>query len=137
MCLQCSAKAKTIIKDIIPGYDLMKSTKDCDEWPKGYYGLICNNDPDFIWKDKPILDPTFDITELEKFEDDNIIWKKCDEFFEVVESIEPHFECDPLSGYNLIKACKKAGWDEEKHGFRILCWLTHHMATEMKKVKNV
>ena len=44
MCLQCDAKARVVKRDILPGgYILMRSTRDVEGWPKGWYGLVRSN----------------------------------------------------------------------------------------------
>lgn len=137
MCLQCMTKAKMLIKDVLPGYFLMKATVHHNDWPKGYYALVQCNDPDFIWEGKPLLDPLFNISDkkLDLLSNKNPLWKKSDKFFEYIEKIESKFITDPIQGYELIEACIKAGYDMEKHGKRPLCWLSHHMALKLKKIQ--
>jgi hypothetical protein len=124
-----------VVKNVLPGYYLKIAVKDHQDWPKGWYGLVQCNDPDFVWKGKPKLDPTFHMSdkEQEALPDDSPIWNDVNKFFKFIESIEPNFECDPIMGYQLVEACKKAGYDEKKHGLRVIAWLSHHMAEKIKK----
>jgi len=137
MCLQCMAKAKIVVEEVLPGYQLMIATEGHEDWPKDHYGLVQCNDPDFVWGGAPMLDPLFYLTDeqQEAFSDDDPIWDKTDELFKLVEKMEPSFVCDPIVGYQLVQACKKAGYDEEKHGLKVLCWLVHHMAEKMGQIK--
>jgi hypothetical protein len=84
-----------------------------------------------------MLDPTFYMTDeqQEALSRDDPIWDKSNELFKLVEKMEPFFVCDPMMGYQFIQACKKAGYDEEKHGLRVLCWFVHYMAERIEKTK--
>jgi hypothetical protein len=115
----------------------MKSTVNHPDWPKGWYGLVRWNDPDYIWEGKPVIDPFEDLTDkqINALSDKSRIVKKNRYFFSLVEKIEPQFEASPELGYTLYSACKKAGYDEKKHGYRLIPWLVHHMAKKMKKQK--
>jgi hypothetical protein len=127
MCLCCSAKAKTIRKDILPGYNLLKGTVNCPEWPRGYYALQKWNDPDFIWKQKVECEPRGN------FDEDPEAFKKWGEWARDAEEMEKSFKTDPQTGYELYKACLRAGYRPKRDGFRILFWLRDHLAKKLKQ----
>lgn len=136
MCLQCMTKARMIVKDVLPGYGLVKATVGHEDWPKGWYGLVRCNNPDYIWEGKPLMDPTFYMTD-EQINNLSSKGERADrEFFRLVEKMEPQFEESPELGYALYTACKKDGYNEKKHGYRLMPWLVHHMAEKMKRKKS-
>lgn len=54
MCLQCVTEAEIFANDpddceVLPGYALVRATKNAPEWAKGEWGLVRCNDPDLIW----------------------------------------------------------------------------------------
>jgi hypothetical protein len=122
-----------LVENVLPGYYLMRAVKGCEEWPKGYYGLVRCNDPDFVWKEKPITDPTFHIPDkkLEKFLKNDVVWKKSNKFHDVISKIRDDFVSEPRIGHELILACMKNGYRKKEHG-DVLCWLFNHMAEKMK-----
>ena len=141
MCLQCLTKSKVIVKEILPGYCLQKATVGHAEWPKGYYGLVRINDPDFIWKGEPLEDPLYNMpdSEVDALPNKSLLLKKNREYFDRVEQIEKHLvtsmgeRLDIMAMYALVKACKKIGYKEKVHGYRVVAWLSHHMALKIKK----
>lgn len=137
MCLCCSAKAKTIRRDIIPGYNLLQSTVDVRAgsswyWPLGWYGLQHYNDPDFVFKQKPIPDPL--ITKEGVWLNADVHSKEadaCDAWFkDIIEPFEKKLECCPEIGYRFVKACRKAGY-RPRDG-RLACWLINYMGRKLK-----
>jgi hypothetical protein len=134
MCLCCSAKARTIKRDILPGYDLLKGTVDVkDEWPIGWYALQHYNDPDFIWEPRVWTNPIKGLTDREinknKYPKRWKAWKK---WCEDAEKIEASLRtCGPETGYFFMKACKKAGY-RKKDG-RLSFWLMDKLAENLKR----
>jgi len=130
MCLCCSAKAKTIKKDILPGgYSLLKGTVECAEWPRGYYALQVWNDPDFIWKQKVECEPKGN------FDKDDKAFAKWKKWARDTEEMEKNFNTDPQTGHDLYKACLRAGYRPKRDGFRIIFWLRNHLAKKLKQPK--
>jgi len=129
MCLCCMTKAKTIRKGILPGYNLLKGMVDHPDWPLGYYALQHWNDPDFVFKEIPRIDPSIgvNIDKNDKAYRAYLIWAK------ETEKMEKSFKCDPETGYALYKACLKAGWRPKRDGLRLMFWLRHHMGKKMKR----
>lgn len=118
MCEQCMAKTR-IIAEALPDWLLVKASQDGDVMKAGQYGLVRQNDPDFWWTGKPI-----------KYTGDNKDNKK---FWEIVELLDKTLDCNPMTGYDLVRACKKAGYRPDKHGFRLASWLQNRMATVMSE----
>lgn len=131
MCLCCLTKAKTIRKDILPGYNLLKGMIDHPDWPLGYYALQRWNDPDFVFREIPRMDPSHGVSlkKNEKAYKAYLVWAK------EVDDMEDTFECSPELGYILYKACLKAGWRPKRDGLRLVYWLRHHMGKKMKRQK--
>ena len=138
MCLQCETKARTIVKEVLPGYSLMKSMVDHPDWPIGHYGLVRSDDPDFVWEGKPLIDPLFRMTRAQI---KKVLGKDRDRFGKILtdykgfcalaSSMEKKFAVDPYIGYLLVKGCFKVGFRESDG--RFMFWLCHHMATRMKR----
>lgn len=135
MCLQCVTEAEVLVKNILPGYSLMIAKVGHKEWPKGSYGLVRCDDPDYVWKGRPIIDSFEGMSdkEINALSDDSLEVRQNNKFFKLVEKLEPQFKNSPELGYDLYRACKKAGYSEIKHGRRLLSWLVNHMALKMKK----
>jgi len=132
MCLCCSAKAKTIKKNILPGYNLLKGTVSVDEWPAGWYALQCYNDPDFIWEPKVWANPINGLTGREINENKYPKkWKAWEKWCEDAEKIEASLRTSPETGYFFMKACKKAGY--RKRDGRLSFWLMDNLAEKLKK----
>lgn len=133
MCLCCETKAKTIRRNILPGYNLLKGMVGHPEWPIGYYALQRWDDPDFIFKEKPSIDPSKNWTTEKSLKNEKLyaaylIWAK------ETEAMEDCFKCSPELGYELYKACLKAGWHPKRDGFRLSFWVRNYMGKKMKKV---
>jgi len=133
MCLQCATNAITLIEDVLPGYALMQATKSAPEWGAGEYGLVRCNDPDFVWKSKPICDPTASMAdeEIGELTNNDPRWVAGCQHFEMVTNVEPRFNTSPYEGYLLVKACMEAGYDPEKDGTRVISWLMDYLARKL------
>ena len=137
MCEQCLARVIDIASgEFIPDWFLVMATCDGSNIMKrGDYGLGQINDPDFVIPAalKPTVDPVFDLTDeqidaMSEEEDE-----KMEVFHDLVDSISKHLFADPITGYELVTACKAAGWDPEKHGWDLAYWLTHKMGEAIAK----
>lgn len=137
MCLQCCTEAESF-SEVIPGWALMRATKDAfpgasdPEWRTGEWGLIQSNDPDYIFDLEMVTDPTFEMSDqdLDDEKYDKVAARKFDD---EAYKLQNALIGDPLAGYRLIEACIKAGWDGDKHGYRISHWLLHKMALHVMK----
>lgn len=133
MCLQCEAKAKIIKRDILPGYSLMISRSNHPDWPVGHYGLVRCNDPDFVFKEKPVADPGKGVNlDLEK---NSKIYAAWEIWAAETESMETKFTCSPELGHALYKACLKAGWRPKRDGLRLMYWLRNYMGIKLKHTR--
>lgn len=123
MCLQCETDAVSLKDDILPGFYFVQARKHHEDWPAGWYGLVECNDPAFIWEKKPLPEPKKEtdggVDEWMKWFD-NVVSPTYDSFLESGSDI--------LAYFRLVKACKKVGYDEEKDGFNIMCWLVNHLS---------
>jgi len=152
MCTQCCVDAEYFLLDkdgnmaedpeILPGWMLFRAAKDStgSDMKKGQWGLVRCNDPDYVWDEDPIIDPTFGMTESQE---------KC--FFGVDAKDSPGVaqanlfmdlaidfrgalrSCanDPDTGWELVEAAKKRGFDPEKG--LLSFWLFHRMGEWISK----
>jgi len=143
MCEQCMAKTVHITDgeflpgEFLPGWFLVQAT--CDSGYKmrnGDYGLVQCNDPAFIIPSnlKPIPDPSFGLSDEQVNAMSKEEIKTLDSFHDLVDIISKFLVADYLIvSYDLVVACKEAGWNPEVHGWRIECWLTHKMGEAIVK----
>lgn len=114
MCLQCIAKSEIVVKDIIPGYSLHRSTVDVpDEWPLGFFGVVKMNDPLFVF-------PAILATDNEKSLQESAA-KMIDGFGFTVDQ-----------GYDFVTACVAAGYDGTKSAIE---WFFMHSFNRMYKTE--
>lgn len=145
MCMCCSAKARTIKRDILPGYNLLMATVDVQAspseppvltrdgigltWPKGWYALQRWDDPDFIWEHKPIPDPLQNgklnaNTHPKEFK----AWEKWAHNAEITEK---SLTLPAETGYLFVRACKKAGY--HKRNGRLSFWFVDYIGRQLKR----
>lgn len=123
MCLQCVAEAELVLQEVIPGYQFYVSQKENEEWPKGYYGVIVRNDPDFIFP-----------CDFSKSEE------KHSELPKGAFEAENWFYMDPYRGHRFVEACKQAGYDKEEDGWNVSLWFlkrVHGMLKEERPNEDV
>lgn len=96
----------------------------CQIWVskwKGRYHLFCGqgHDGDIIhtFRIKPYPDPTKGKTEATLTDDD------CKKHAKAYGYTRKLFQMDPYSGYEMIKACRKAGYNPKRHGSNFNMWL--------------
>jgi len=131
--MQCLADAHLVLKrPVLPKlsgdcrggpYWLVQAQKGCEGWPKGWYGLVQMNDPDFIWEGEPIPEPLFR-------KKDEKAWKN---WWKMLEKIECNL--GPIVGYQLVASCMQAGYRPEKHGYRVIWWLMNRIGRMLEKQK--
>jgi len=127
MCLCCATKAKTIKKNILPGYNLLKGVIDHPDWPKDFYALQQRDDPDFIWEFKVTPEPKGN------FNRNKAAYLRWAKWAKETEVMEKSFQSDPRTGYDLYKASLKAGYRPKRDGFRFVYWLRNHLAQKLKR----
>lgn len=137
MCLQCLAKSKMIYENIFPGYFLVKGTVEVkNEWPKGWYGLVQCNDPDFIWEEKITPNPYHGLTGKEINKGSKSLHDKYHRWSKMLDSIKDDFcECqaDPMTSYQFVSACMKAGYRPKRDGFNVMHWFVDYVGEKMKR----
>lgn len=149
MCLQCTVNAKALVRNIIPGYSLMISMKDNAEWPKGWYGLVSCNDPDFVWEQKPLVDPWVGLTDEQIDACSKKQQREWLKFAQTADKIAKAMRVHPEVGWRFVEACRKAGFGERapKDPSKIshnvfkeeiysgcpVYWFVNHAARKMKK----
>lgn len=120
MCLECVTEAETLIEDIIPGYRLTVAMKDAEDWPKGYYGLVRGNDPDFVWPPDDYIDPFSGMTDEEIEAADEKApdprWQEWYDFASFIARIRDRFNTHPIIGWHFINACQECGYDHYYDG---------------------
>ena len=119
MCLQCRAKATLIIKEIFPGWQLMKSQVNVQEtasvrgWPFQWFGLVRRNDPDYVF---PFEGLFIDLTrgmsdkDLDAIRVESVEWESYKKFSQYVQRCRSYFMASPQAGWALVNACIAAGY---------------------------
>jgi hypothetical protein len=112
----------------------MIATKaDSTDWPKGWLGLVKENDPLFVWPYKPLLDiddPAFD--RLHPVDPELALWKL---FIDYVFEVEENFACSyPIQGYEFVSACIKAGYQPEQYGVNVVWWFINFVNRALLKL---
>lgn len=139
MCEQCNAATSMFAlslenQEVLPGYYLVRATRDANILKKDDWGLVCCNDPDFVWSVTPKPD---------KF------WGMSDEVLDLLPDSEQTSMCDweakthefgsqiltsmvrnQHSGFFktiqvLQAACQAKGWNSEEASMER--WLFHYL----------
>jgi hypothetical protein len=134
MCIQCTTNAKLIFKNIIPGYSLYQATVSVEKWQAGEYGLVRQNDPDYIWVGLPKEDLCQKLTdaEIDQLAKESLEWQSYEQLRDFVQWVTPQFQGKPEQGYFLVQACLKAGYEHSDGN--VLFWLFNHIAQKVGKL---
>ena len=119
MCEQCNTEA-AFFGEPIPGWYLMRATKDGIKWKSGEWGLVFRNDPDLYWTSTPTPSALFNIQD----EDEQEAWLQANKgtpeyvrvWMEVPHDFATAFMMEPGLGYDLVTAAMKRGYDPETSG---------------------
>lgn len=134
MCEQCLVQAQIVVEDIIPGYTLMISTQDAPHWPKDYWGLVRQNNPDFTWPGPGLpADPLTGKSEdeINVYTGAASEWVEYQKFIDYCDEIECEFNTDPMTGYHFVQACIDIGFDPECDG-DVVMWFIDWAAALVK-----
>lgn len=134
MCEQCSAATKTY-GEVVPHWRLVQATKDGNMMKADDFGLVWCDDPSYFWPGdmRPRKDPAFEMPDADFDNMNEEAGDEWDSFIEYVDKLAGHFQSDPTTGHGLVTACHDAGYSRQKHGFRLLSWLSHRMAATMER----
>ena len=97
MCLQCNTVAVKIC-EVFGGWHLFKATVDHEDWAKDSYGLLTQNDPDFVWEGEIVPDPYAGLTDEEcdqKEKEDPIGMQEKDVRF--IKAVEAFRDCNCMN----------------------------------------
>ncbi|MBK3780432.1 hypothetical protein G3A43_09355 [Paraburkholderia aspalathi] len=127
MCEQCLTQATMVVKDVIPGFSLMRATQDGDSWKSGWYGLVEINDPTVVFEGPLLRDLSEGMTDeqINALSDDENI--NLEAFILAGEKFGEALQLDPCSGYRLVVACMAAGFKPQEDG-ALEFWLLKHLA---------
>lgn len=133
MCTECLVEKKTIIEDVIPGFNLAQATKDYEAWFKGLFALTDGQEPYLIFLKSPVVDPLEGLTDEEIDESPDRI---DEEFWHVVRLAEDVYQ-EVIKGsimmsWQLVQACIAAGYNPEEDGARVMAWLVDHIARKLQ-----
>lgn len=113
MCMQCDAQARIVVRDVVPGYNLLKALKDSAYWEKDQYALVAGNDPTIIF---PTLMAEPNQTELSV--------EYLDLFIAVAQAVEEQVsDLAPAVRSRLTEACIKSGYSADDKGRNLVFWL--------------
>jgi hypothetical protein len=115
MCEQCEANTETLIRNVIPGWHLLRATRNGDYMEKGDWGLVNINDPAFYWKTIPVCSDSPSFNRV-----------KCE--------IEEALQSTPDIMFRFCEDLKKSGYTIEQGN--IAAWLTHRMALAISKCEH-
>jgi hypothetical protein len=141
MCEQCCAQVDSW-GEILPGWSLVRATRDGNYMKKGDWGLVEVNDPAFIFSTTPIKDLTYgltddeidrmDINEIDKFHNVCALIET-----EMVKSLSDRWPINDYAGrgihmaiWSRLDRAIEKNTDKEYDKF---CWLVHHMAQFIEK----
>jgi hypothetical protein len=136
MCEQCVAKTVYYIgkdtNEVLPGYILVRATKNGSYMKKGNWGLVRYDNPDFIWSITPVCDPSSGLSD----EQIDALPKEVDKQYEQYEKAVKNLRKSLNKGcfdhcVSLGEAMKKSGWKPEKDGFGPY-WLCHYIGQFLK-----
>lgn len=132
MCMQCLAKSELIKQDVLPGYSLNRSTVAHPDWPLGWYGIIWQNDPEFVFKGPVMLDPCHGLTE-----DDLDAMPEYPEGYDEYQASAVALSkvqfATPTAAYEFVQACVDSGYSISTHGSQLGFWLLHHLAKKVQE----
>ncbi|GBG14434.1 secretion system protein E [Novimethylophilus kurashikiensis] len=127
MCLQCLTEARVIAADVLPGYSLLQSTADNPDWPKGWFGLVRQNDPDLIFEGPLYADPTAGLDD--DAVEEQVESRDFDEFCVAAGRLHQALSSmGAMPGYQLVEACRRQGYNMDRDGHEVAYWLMHHLA---------
>lgn len=139
MCDQC--ESATLGWALFPGWTLVKARLDSDSMKAGDWGLVRQNDPDFVWR-KPApgpLDPLYGLTEEEerKIPKEDPRWETSSKWTRLVDGLK----LKPSKGYNshypnvyyeLVAGGISAGYNPNTDG-NFNFWLFQRMGELVNK----
>lgn len=148
MCEQCSAATTLYLgepptEEVLPGYALVRATKDGWMLKKDDWGLIRVNDPDYWWSVTPVEDPYFGMTDeqIDASEADDEPFNRAASHLDMALAGRTPGELQETSAYprfedaiRLYEAAKKVGYSYEKDG-QFAGWLCHRLAVFLKTAK--
>lgn len=118
MCEQCVTEA-TDHGEVLPGWILIRATRDGNIMQADQWGLVSGNDPDYFWSVTPRPEPHEQSAEWSA-------WSR-----EALE-FEKALMADPATGYLLHSAAGQAGYVPEG-GSRFGFWLFRRLGDHLAK----
>lgn len=119
MCLQCTVNAERIGL-VLPSWWLMRSRGDDPRWPRGSWGLVRSNDPDFVWSTTPTPDPLHGIPDdrWEAWFEENPTGSSAYErtMAPVPDDFRNGLICEPELGWQIVRDSIPFGYDPEEGG---------------------
>jgi hypothetical protein len=122
----------------------MKATKDgYSGWMAGQWGLVQCNDPTFVWdatpqldlvgrKEKELLAQGMTEEQIGKWSESaeakGLYEKSLDEYGPMVDAFAEALICHPCIGYELVLACKQAGFNGKYNAMQLAYWLFDYLA---------
>jgi len=147
MCEQCCAQADGW-GEFLSGWFLCRANKDGHEMSVGDWGLVECNDPTFIFRTTPVLDPLSGLSddEINSIPMDSPISRQNDLFIDTSQKIGSEmaetYSSDVLDDdyswalfdayLRLYEAMKLEGYNREKDGSPN-AWLCNHIAKFLEK----
>ncbi len=120
MCMQCKTRARIVVHDVVPGYNLMKAMVDGDEWKKDQYALVAGNNPSIMFSallPAPANDKEGDLST----------------YIEVAQDVDTQVGwLEPSELYILARACAKCGLPQgSKLAGDLALWLVDYCYSKL------
>jgi hypothetical protein len=115
MCEQCVAEAVQH-GEVLPGWVLIRASRDGNLMKAGQWGLVSGNDPDYVWSATPRPEPPCQDPQ----------WSA---WSEEARHFEEALRADPPTGYLLYAAARQAGFiPEGRFAFWLFGRLGRHLS---------
>jgi len=122
MCDGCVAETVNL-GEVLPHWWVVQATKQSMYMEPEDFALVWSNDPSFIWKTVPELDPVFGIESDLTIEQETA----ADAWLTKAMAFEKELVGELYDSWELVDAAIKSGWDFQKHG-RVHYWLFDRIA---------
>lgn len=121
MCEQCVTEARDH-GEVLPGWKLVRASRDGNIMKADQWGLVSGNDPDFCWSATPRPEPPEGSPEWGAWSQE-------------AREFEAALVADPPTGYLLYSAARQAGYVPES-GARFGFWLFRKMGEHLAQKGN-
>lgn len=124
MCVQCMTEARHV-ECPLPGFFLAQATKPYHGVEVGQWMLGRCNDPDIVFTEAPMPDPTEGIDDGQMNGMDLETGRAYQRFLKRVDTLQADFVIPVEVGFEIYEAASRVGYNPILHGSNIVYWLTN------------